>query len=136
MFHYESAWKDAAVRRFLVRVQPENVEDLFDLRLADMYGMHNAPVRLHDSPAAALLLEFKERLSRAESEKSALSIRDLAVNGRDLMALGVPHGKDIGRLLSELFNTALDDPMQNTRERLLPIACNLWRTMNAEDSKK
>ena len=136
MFHYESAWKDAAVRRFLVRVQPENVEDLFDLRLADMYGMHNAPVRLHDSPAAALLLEFKERLSRAESEKSALSIRDLAVNGRALMALGVPHGKDIGRLLSELFNTVLDDPMQNTREHLLPIARNLWRTMNAEDSKK
>ncbi|MGP1458362.1 MAG: CCA tRNA nucleotidyltransferase [Treponema sp.] len=131
MFHYESDWKDAAVRRFLVRVKPENVDDLFDLRLADMYGMHNAPVRLHDSPAAALLLEFKERLSQAEREKSALSLRELAVNGSDLMALGVPRGKDIGRLLGELFNTVLDDPEQNTRERLLPIAQNLWNKMNA-----
>jgi len=132
MFHYESSWKDAAVRRFLVRVQLENVDDLLDLRLADMYGMHNAPVRLHDSPAAALLLEFKERLTRAEREKTALCIRDLAVNGRDLMTLGVPHGKDIGRLLGVLFNTVLDDPAQNTREHLLPIAQNLWRMMNAE----
>ena len=41
MFHYESDWTNAAIRRFIVRVQKENFEDLFDLRLADVYGMHN-----------------------------------------------------------------------------------------------
>ncbi len=46
----------------------------------------------------------------------------LAVNGRDLMELGIPAGKDIGRILSELLDRVLDDPALNTRESLLPIA--------------
>ncbi|MCR5400089.1 MAG: HD domain-containing protein, partial [Treponema sp.] len=44
MFFYESNWTDAAVRRFLVRTGYENLNDLFDLRLADVYGMHKKKV--------------------------------------------------------------------------------------------
>lgn len=130
MFHYESDWKDSAVRRFLVRVKPENVEDLFDLRIADIYGMHNIPVRLHDSQASSLLLEFKERIQKCECEKNVLSLKELAINGNDLISLGVPKGKEIGLILGELFNTVLDDPEQNTRERLIPIAETFIKKMN------
>ena len=37
MFHYTSDWTDAAIRRFLVKVGTQYVDDLIDLRLADMY---------------------------------------------------------------------------------------------------
>ena len=30
MFHYEANWTDAAVRRFIMRVSPENLDDLYD----------------------------------------------------------------------------------------------------------
>ncbi len=43
MFHYEDSWTDAAVRRFLVRVTPEAMNDLFSLRRADIYGMNRIP---------------------------------------------------------------------------------------------
>ena len=131
MFHYESAWTDAAVRRFLSRVGPEHVEDLFDVRLSDIYGMHNAPVRLHDSPAARLLLEFKDRIENVQADSIALNIKSLAVNGRDLMALGIPSGKELGALLNELLNTVIDDPAQNTKETLLKIAEQKWKTRTA-----
>ena len=123
MFNYEPTWKDSAVRRFLVKVKAENV-------LADIYGMHNSPVRLHDSPTAALLLEFKERIEKEEQKKSALSLKSLAVNGKNLMEIGIPRGKELGAILNELFETVLEDPSQNKKETLLNIAKKIYENRN------
>ena len=130
MFHYEPTWSDAAVRRFLVRTGADYVDDLFDLRLADMYGKYNEPVRVHDSAACELLLEFKERIQSVQKENSALSLKALAVNGTDLIAIGIPPGKLLGEILAELFDTVLDDPAQNERNALLAIARNIYAKRN------
>jgi len=125
MFHYESTWTDAAIRRFLVKTGSENVADLIDLRLADMYGKYNQPVRLHDTAACDLLIEFQERIKRIEESANALSLKDLAVNGKDLIEAGIPAGKKLGAILNELFETVLEDPSLNTKEKLLEIAGKL-----------
>ena len=124
MFHYESAWSDAAVRRFIVRVGMEHIDDLFLLRYADIYGMHRVPVAAN-SDTVRSLNELGERIRRIEGERTALSLKDLAVNGSDLLALGIPKGRHIGRVLNELFQCVLDDPAMNTREQLLAVARNL-----------
>jgi tRNA nucleotidyltransferase (CCA-adding enzyme) len=129
MFHYESTWSDAAVRRFIVRAGSEYLDDLFELRLADIYGMHRIPVRIHDTAAGNNLVELKDRIAGVTKE-SAMSLKELAINGKDLMASGIPAGKELGRILNELFNTVLDDPGQNTRERLLKIAEQLYRKVS------
>ena len=46
MFHYESSWTDSAVRRFIVRVGKDCIDDLYDVRLSDMYGMWNQKVEI------------------------------------------------------------------------------------------
>ncbi|MCR5612949.1 CCA tRNA nucleotidyltransferase [Treponema sp.] len=125
MFHYESSWSDAAVRRFIVKVGLEYIDDLIDLRLADMYGKYNAPIRLHDSAACELLIELKDRIKSVETQQSALSLKDLKVNGRDLIAQGIPAGKKMGQILNELFETVLDDPAMNDKDKLLNLAKNL-----------
>ncbi|MBQ9630338.1 MAG: HD domain-containing protein [Treponema sp.] len=125
MFHYESTWSSSAVRRFIVRVGKDYIDDLFNLRLADMYGMKKTEVRLHDSPSVKLLLEFKNRIQKVQEEKSALSLKDLAVNGNDLLKIGIPAGKTMGHILRELFNTVLDDPSQNEKDILIKIAKNI-----------
>ena len=122
MFHYESSWSDAAVRRFIVRVKPECLEDLYDLRLADMYGMYNEKVDVRYSASVALLQELDERVKKELSQKTALTLKSLAVNGRDLMAEGIPAGKELGRILNELLDCVLEDPAMNDREKLLNIA--------------
>lgn len=122
MFHYESSWSDAAVRRFIVRVKPECLEDLYDLRLADMYGMYNEKVDVRYSASIALLQELDERVKKELSQKTALTLKSLAVNGRDLMAEGIPAGKELGRILNELLDCVLEDPAMNDREKLLNIA--------------
>ena len=126
MFNYESSWSDAAVRRFVQRVGAQNIDALFDLRLADIYGMKRVEVRLHDTAVCGKLLELRERVDKALQEKSAMGLKDLAVNGGDLIALGIPAGKKMGAILNELFESVTDDPAMNSRDALLILAKNLW----------
>ncbi|WP_191014811.1 CCA tRNA nucleotidyltransferase [Treponema zioleckii] len=124
MFFFEDFWSDAAVRRFIVRVKPEFIEDLFDLRYADIYGMHRIPVAA-TSPAATSLNHLRDRIAFVQAQKSAVSLKDMAVNGSDLISIGIPAGKKIGIILNELFQCILDDPNMNEREQLLNVAKKL-----------
>ena len=127
MFHYESSWTNAAIRRFLIRVKPECLEDLYDLRLADMYGMHNEAVNIRYSESVKLLMELQKRIEKELAKKSALSLKSLAVNGHDLMQLGIPAGKELGRILNELFECVVEDPAMNERQALLKTAQALYQ---------
>ena len=48
-----------------------------------------------------------------------VSLKDLAVTGRDLIAAGIAPGKEIGDKLNNLLNLVIEDPSQNTKENLL-----------------
>lgn len=132
MFHYESSWSDAAVRRFVVRIGPEFIDALFNLRYCDVYGMTGQPPLLHNSQWALTLIEFKDHIKKVLDEKSALSLKDLSVNGKDIMNLGIPSGKHIGMILEELFAMVVDNPGENERENLLTIANNLWKRYSSK----
>ena len=122
MFHYEENWTAAAVRRFIIRVRPECLEDLYDLRLADMYGMWNEPVDIRYSSSVSLLLELKERIQKELEKGSALTLKDLAVKGNDLINEGFEKGKKLGLILDQLLNCVIDDPSMNNKETLLNVA--------------
>ncbi|WP_428768923.1 CCA tRNA nucleotidyltransferase [Treponema sp. HNW] len=132
MFHYESSWTDAAVRRFMARITPpaglgnleQALSDLFDLRIADASGMTNSAPILHTGTWSADLLELKERIDKESAQKNAIGLKDLALSGRDLIEAGIPSGRGLGLLLEELLQTVLDDPACNTKEKLLEIAVN------------
>lgn len=122
MFHYESSWTDAAVRRFIVRVGKDSIDDLYDVRLSDMYGMWNEPVDIRYSESVNLLLELKDRITVQLEKQNALSLKDLAVNGKDLMAEGIPAGKQLGLILNHLLDCVLEDPALNNKNDLVNIA--------------
>jgi len=116
MFHYTDDWSDAAVRRFIARVGGENLTMVYRLRRADAYA--TAAVE----PGIGFLLPLGDRVEKILEEKQAFSLKDLAINGNDLINIGIPPGKSIGIILGELLETVLDDPAQNSRETLLAIA--------------
>jgi hypothetical protein len=118
MFHYDESWTDAAVRRLIIRVGRENLEDMYALRRADAYAAAGV-----ESPGA--IVPLIDRIDGVLARDNALSLRDLAVSGRDLMEIGVKSGKRMGIILKELLETALEDPALNTREKLLEIAGKL-----------
>ncbi len=119
MFAYDESWTDAAVRRFLARVGPENLEDFLALRLADAYGTTGEP------PDPRGLEPLRRRAERLLEESKALTVRDLALDGNALAALGIPRGPAMGRILAELLEAVLDDPGLNTPDKLAGIALNI-----------
>ena len=117
MFNYTPEWSDAAVRRFIARVGIDSLDDLFSLRSADQFGMKNKP------SGNSGLIEFKKRINSILEKENAFSVKDLAVNGSILkQELNIEQGPVIGIILNELFESVLDDPKLNNREKLLEIA--------------
>lgn len=120
MFNYSEAWTDSAIRRFLARIGPDLMEDLFLLRIADSAGITGS------GPEPRSLDQFRNRIDRLLAADNALSIKDLAINGEILASLGVPRGPMMGQILMELLDTVLDDPDQNNEEKLKIIAEDLY----------
>jgi putative nucleotidyltransferase with HDIG domain len=119
MFHYTDEWSDAAVRRFIVRAGEDSLVQLYQLRRADSYA--TAAIE----PPPDYLLPLIYRVEKSLGENNAFSLKDLAISGKDLIAIGIKPGKNLGIILNELLETVLDDPAQNTREVLLHIAGKL-----------
>jgi len=122
MFLYTDEWSDSAVRRFIARIEVENLEDIYKLRRADIYGFSGK------NPDYRSIEQLVERVNKVLEMGNAFTIKNLAVSGNDLMAKGIPGGKMIGVILKELLETVLDDPAQNTKEKLLEIAARLYET--------
>ncbi len=130
MFHYTEDWSNSAVRRFIARVGETALEDLYLLRRADAFalaGKETEPMNL---------TELSDRVKKVLAEKHAFTIKDLAVSGTDLMTIGIEGGKTMGIILKELLETVLDDPAQNTREKLLEIAGKIYKNKIHDKSHK
>jgi len=121
MFQYTDNWSDSAVRRFIARVGDSNIEDIYKLRRADIFGFSGK------NPDYRSLKDLADRVNKVIEAGSAFSVKDLAVSGKDLMAIGIPGGKMMGVILHELMETVLDDPAQNTKEKLLEIASRIFK---------
>lgn len=106
------------VRRAINKIGEDVFPLLFPVKRADILAQSNY-----------LQQEKLERLSLWEnlyqevvSEKQCVSLKNLAVNGSDLVALGMKPGKKIGDALRGLLELVLENPQCNERERLLKEA--------------
>jgi tRNA nucleotidyltransferase (CCA-adding enzyme) len=129
MFRYEANWGDAAVRRFLAKIGPDAIEDLFALREADNEGS-GVP---RDAEA---LGELRARIAAELAAGPILDRSALAVDGSDLMTeLGLPAGPALGRILSALFERVVEEPHLNDRPTLMLLARDLAERSAAEPGR-
>jgi tRNA nucleotidyltransferase (CCA-adding enzyme) len=67
-----------------------------------------------------------EKAYKEVAEKNqCVDKKNLSVNGRDLIAMGMQPGQKMGEILDELFTLVLSDPELNDREKLLEQANKL-----------
>ena len=48
-------------------------------------------------------------------DRDPLCLQDLAISGQDLIAMGIPRGKEIGEILEKLMDLVLHDPQKNNK---------------------
>lgn len=115
---YDGTWSDAAVRRWIQRVSPGLVDDLYSLSEADVTAKgKDATDDLEH------ITQLKAHVAKVIAQGAAFSVKDLAINGGTLMKeLRVKPGPDIGRVLKALLEEVVEDPTKNTHEALLERA--------------
>jgi len=126
MFYYDSGVISAAgVRRFVVRVGPENIDDLLKVREADRIGSgvkKAVPYRLRH------LLFMIDKVKR-----DPLSPKMLALRGDDLMPLlDLPQSRRVGWILNSLMEEVIDDPKKNNKNYLEKRAKELNKLSDAD----
>jgi len=118
MYVYDDEWTDAAVRRFIRRLEPIGTALLFGLRRAD--NAASGVGSIGESNQAGLERRIAIELER---QPDLLLRSRLAIDGHDLRReMGIEPGPRIGLILDRLMERVLDDPSLNERSTLLSLA--------------
>ena len=109
------------VRRWLCKIGEHRFSQLLDVRMADIKAHAEGTQESRIERCVALGVLMAEIL---EQEK-CFSLKDLAINGKDIISLGVPQGKQIGVILHELLEEVILDTLPNEHDVLLRKAVEL-----------
>ena len=114
-----------AMRRLLAKVGVEAVRQLLDCWRADCADRIQA-VLASDTPWETLIGTSERILGELLAEPApCFGVGSLAVNGRDILALGAAEGPAVGRVLRALLDEVLDGALENRRDGLLARARQL-----------
>jgi putative nucleotidyltransferase with HDIG domain len=115
MYSADPDFQDKTIRRFVRRIGPQHLRRQFALRQADIVGS-GLPKR-DDSNE-----RFEARVAAVLAEQPALTVRDLAIDGADLIAAferkglaepGFRGDARVGEVLQALFEEVTDEPSRN-----------------------
>lgn len=102
---------DASIRRFIKNVGVENLNDMIALRIADRLGSGAKETSWRTE-------DFKKRI--IEVQKQPFSIKDLKINGTDIMKeLDIKPGPKVGEILKSLFTEVVEKKLENNKEVLI-----------------
>ncbi len=109
------------IRRAVLKIGEELFPDYLEIKKADISGQNAtyAIERLKTiKEIERIWLELKEK-------NNCLSLKNLAINGKDLLALGFIAGPEIGAILSKLLELVIEEPNINKKDLLLEKAKSL-----------
>lgn len=94
-------------------------EDLFPLYLEVKDADTRAQSDFRFQEKMDYLEEVRHLYRKILEEGDCLSLKDLAVNGKDLIAAGMKPGREIGEVLEAMYLDVIDDPEHNNKDYLM-----------------
>jgi len=110
-------------RRLLGKLGETQLRQLIQLELADVKSQN--PV--YTDERVANITAFTEALDEVIAEEQCFSLKHLAVKGSDLLELGIPQGREIGRILNTLLEQVVEGDLPNEKNALLEQAVKLLK---------
>lgn len=107
--------RDRSIRKWLGRLGPETFFQLLEVKRAD--GMGQAYELVKDRLTE--LEKMKTKAKELVAQGQCFSLKNLAVNGQDVIAAGIVPGPEVGRVLEGLLERVLSGEIPNEREALL-----------------
>ena len=110
----EFAPSKKTVRRFLNKIGEEQLRRLIEVRKADV-NAHSMQTR---APLLRKAEEFNEILNEVIAEGDCFTVKDLHIDGNDIMNMGLTQGKEVGQILSWLLNEVIEGRLPNKHHDL------------------
>ena len=114
--------RERSIRKWLGRLGPETFFQLLEVKRAD--GMGQAHEKVKDRLAE--LDGIRAGVEELAAQGQCFSLKDLAVNGRDVIAAGVAPGPEVGRVLDGLLEQVISGEVPNEQKALLNLICREW----------
>lgn len=111
---------EKTILRWLNNVGEEMLADIFTLQKADILAQNPKYLFRMDKVEECQLI-----MQKAVKEKKCCSVGMLAINGTDLMNMGVPQGNAIGKMLHRLLDEVVEGQIENDRDKLIARAENM-----------
>ena len=111
------SFKSDKLRRYIAEFSPELFPALLMVKKADM----EAQSEYRKEEKREHLEKIWELYGKIIARKDCLSLKQLAVTGKDLLQIGMSPGKELGETLEKLFHYVLEHPEENEREVLLSL---------------
>lgn len=112
---YRPALTDKSVRRFVAKIGKELFPLYLLVQKADTLAQSDYKREEKLKNIKVVQEIFEGILEREE----CLCLKDLAVTGKDLIALGIEPGKEIGEILNEFLEMVIENPKLNDKQILL-----------------
>lgn len=106
------------VKRWLNKIGAERLSQLLDVKMADIaaHADNTQTARINQ------YLAVREIAKEVIASEQCFRPKDLEINGRDVMSLGVEEGKRVGKILNCLLEGVISGDIDNTYEALLKCA--------------
>ena len=115
---YNPLLTEENVRRAVVKTGREQYPRIFALKRADILAQSD----YQREEKLAYVDRYEEMYEAMTAKGDCISLKQLAVTGRDIMVLGVQQGRQIGTILNLLLEQVIEDPEKNRRDVLLELA--------------
>lgn len=102
-------------RKYIGTLGADTVRELFEIREADVRDL--APECLEDALEANRA--GLEILNEIMNEKACFGVKDLAVNGNDIIGTGVEPSPAVGEILGILLNEVMEEKIENKKDTLI-----------------
>ena len=111
------------IKRWLKRIGEKRFRLLLEVKKADAMAQSERYLQEKMNTFDKIFPVLDEILE----QQQCFSLRDLKVNGRDLIAIGVPEGIEVGKMLDRLLTMVIDELAENSRDKLIAVVKNLIR---------
>ena len=111
------------IKRLLNKIGEKNFEYLLKVQRADI----SAQSAFERESKLELVNNAEVLFNQILEEKECFTLKDLAVNGSDLLHMGVNKGIQIGYILNELLNNVIDGKVENEKAVLLEMAKSIYK---------
>jgi tRNA nucleotidyltransferase (CCA-adding enzyme) len=106
------------VKRWINKIGVEQFRRLLEVRKSDILGQKES----YEQYRIDNVDNIKQILEEVLREETCFTLKDLAVNGNDLMSIGYKENKELGNTLNELLRLVIDEECPNKKEKLLEVA--------------